>query len=444
MNNYQSAIFNLGVLFIICFTDCNERSNGNTANKFFTKEEIKSDFAQLTKIIETNVPAPFYNCSKAKYDSIKNSISLNIPDSASLKEVYRKFYPLVQIINDAHFSLHLPEGYFSDSTSYFPFKVIIQGDKIFIKENLSVKTGIKRGSEIVRINSMPVKDIIALIYACNHDPINEKLFFEKWNEAVFYKKLAVLSDIKGPFNIELATGQSFTVDGVKEQVLKDKLKAKAPSFKILGNKTGYLKIPSLAWDSPERRETFTRKIDSAFIFFQAGQIKDLIIDIRENMGGSSVLARYVLDYIYFKPYTLGQGQVYIKNGAIKENISTSLHTPVRRSTGFTGNTILLNDVLTYSSAHMMQVGFQYYKMGKTIGEISPEPLFITGEVSSVLLKKSNLKFYFASSNFMLPGFKKDERRYYIPDFTFMPNLAERLGKQDVILEKAQQIINESR
>lgn len=444
MNNYNSAIFLSGLLFIICFAGCRQRSNSNDVNRFLTKEEIESDFIQLTKIIETKVPAPFYNCSRAKYDSVKKSISFSIPDSAKLKEVYRRFYPLVQVLNDAHFSLHLPDGYFSDSTKYFPFKVVIQGYKIFVKDNLSTDNRIEKGKEIIRINSIPVKDIIAMIYSCNHNSANERLFFEKWNEGVFYKKLATLFDMKGPFSIELATGQSFRVNGVEAHFLKDTVKTKESSFKILGNKIGYLKIPSLAWDTPERREDFAKKVDSSFNLFRANKIHDLIIDIRGNMGGSTILAKEVLDYIYFKPYTLGNGQVLIENGIKKEDKNTSFHVPAQHSNRFTGNTILLNDVLTYSSGHMMQVGFQYYKMGQTIGEISSEPLFITGEVSSVFLKNSNLKFYFATSNFILPGFKKDEKRYYIPDITYMPDLAERLEGQDVLLEKVKRMVIEKK
>jgi hypothetical protein len=93
---------------------------------------------------------------------------------------------------------------------------------------------------------------------------------------------------------------------------------------------------------------------------------------------------------------------------------------------------------------MMQAGFQYYKMGRTVGETSAEPLFITGEVNSASLKNSKLKFYFASANFMLPGCKKEERSYYIPDVTLAPGLAERLTKEDAMLEKVKRMIDDNR
>ncbi|AHF17256.1 hypothetical protein NIASO_04685 [Niabella soli DSM 19437] len=439
MNNSNYAILFLGLFFTINFAACGQPPKNAANNRYLSRGEIESDFAQLTKIIETNVPVPFYNCSRAVYDSVKKGIASAIPGSAGVQDVYRIFYPLIQILNDAHFSIHLPNDFFSDTMRYFPFKVIIQGNKLFVKENLSTNS-IRKRDEIIAINSIPVKEIIAKMRSCNFKSPGEELFFEKWNEGVFYKRLAALFNLNSWFDIELANGGHFKVQGVREALLKELLENNELSFKILEDTIGYLKIPSLAWNKQDDRKNFDNRIDSAFTFFQSKGVGNLIIDIRGNMGGSTILARDVLDYIYFKPYTLGQGEVYIENGVSKENNHASLHTPTAHSNCFKGKTILLNDVLTYSSAHMMQVGFQYYNMGHTIGEISSEPLFITGEVNTVFLKNSSLQFYYGTSNFILPGFKKDKKTFYTPNLTYTPTLTERLNGMDVILEKAKSSI----
>jgi len=80
-------------------------------------------------------------------------------------------------------------------------------------------------------------------------------------------------------------------------------------------------------------------------------------------------------------------------------------------------------------------------MGQTIGEISSEPLFITGEVNNLGLKNSNLQFYFPTSNFILPGFEKRKKTYYTPVVTYTPTLAERLSDQDIFLEKAKNLFD---
>ncbi len=121
----------------IFLTSCAQSSNRNKAKKYFSKIEIEQDFNELTNTIETKIPSPFYNCLKEKYDSVKQHIQTNIPDSASLSNLYKLFYPLVQVLNDAHFSLYLPDNYFANTTKYLPVKIIIIGDKIFVKENLS-------------------------------------------------------------------------------------------------------------------------------------------------------------------------------------------------------------------------------------------------------------------------------------------------------------------
>lgn len=424
------------ILFVFFISSCGQKEN-NDRLKHLSKEEIEKDFDQLTKIIETNVPTPFYSSSKSVYDSLKKAISIDIPNYSSVKEVYKLFYPLVQTLNDAHFSIHLPDDFFSDSSKYFPLKVIIQGNKLFIKENLSVDKRIQNGDEIVKINSVSVKNIIDTIRSCNFKSASEELFFEKWNEDFFYKRLAALFNTNSPFDIEMVSGQHFKISGIYESLLKkDAVDKKEPSFKILDHKIGYLIIPSLDWNTQDGRIFFDKKIDSAFSFFQSNSVSDLVIDIRDNMGGSTLIAKDVLDYIYFKPYTLGLGETSFKNGVIKENTESNLHTPILHSNCFKGKTILLNNVLTYSSGHMMQVGFQYYKMGKTIGEKSSEPLFITGEVHNIVLKNSGLQFYYGTSNFILPGFNKARKTYYVPDVVYTPTIKEQLDGGDILLKKA--------
>ncbi len=433
------------ILAVFCttfFMCCGQVEDRDSSKKDFSKKEIEEDFNELTNIIETKVPSPFYYSSREKYDSVKKYLKKHIPDSASLNDIYKTLYTLVQTLNDAHFSLYLPDNYFSERIQYFPFKVLIVGNKLFVKENCSSEKRIERGSEIISINSIPVETIVAAIGSCNFKLPNEAHFFEEWNETVFYKRLFILFNVKGTFTITLSKGKSFKVNGISGKLLRDSKKSdNKPIFKILDNEIGYLKIPSLIWNKNGDRENFDRSIDSAFMVLQSVKINKLIIDIRDNPGGSSILAKDVLDYIYCKPYTLSEGEVDMEKDAIKETIDTSLHTPTLHSNRYNGATILLNNVLTYSSAHMMQAGFQYYKMGQTIGEISSEPLFITGEVSIVSLKNSHLAFNYPTSNFILPGFNKLKKTFYTPDVIYMPTLTDRLSDKDILLEKAKNMFN---
>lgn len=426
----------------IFLTSCAQSSNRNKVKKYFSKKEIEQDFNELTNTIETKIPSPFYNCLKGKYDSVKQHIQTNIPDSASLSNLYKLFYPLVQVLNDAHFSLYLPDNYFANTTKYFPFKIIIIGDKIFVKENLSNEKNIQKGNEIISINSIPVEKIIATIRSCDFKSPSEELFFEEWNEDVFYKRLFVLFNLSDTFNITLSNGNRLKVNGISEKFLKHSTNNDdKPTFKFIDNQIGYLKIPILTWNQNADRKSFDKSIDSIFTVLQSIKTGKLIIDIRDNRGGSSILAKDVLDYIYFKPYTLNNGEVYMEKGEIKETLDTVLHTPAFHTNRFNGETILLNNVITYSSAHMMQVGFKYYQMGQTIGEIGSEPLFITGEAKNIFLKNSNLEFYFPTSNFILPGFEKRKKTYYTPAVTYMLTLSERLSDQDILLEKAKNLFN---
>lgn len=162
----------------------------------------------------------------------------------------------------------------------------------------------------------------------------------------------------------------------------------------------------------------------------------MIIDIRDDLGGSLVLAIDILDCITNKPYTLDWGEESFNNGKLVRDNDTTLHIPAKFAYRFLGETILLTNGLTYSSAHMMAVGFQYYHLGTTVGQMSSEPLLITGEVQSFTLPNSKCLFYFPSSNFILPGFNENKKKHFIPDYEIYPDVSNQLKNKDTSLNFA--------
>jgi len=73
---------------------------------------------------------------------------------------------------------------------------------------------------------------------------------------------------------------------------------KIVSWKVLDQKTGYLKISSFA-----EGEEYVNDIDKAFA--EIGGLPSLVIDLRGNEGGTLSIAMRLGDYIYDKPQMLG-------------------------------------------------------------------------------------------------------------------------------------------
>ena len=120
-------------LFLLLITIFNASCGSSLQNKhdILSLSQVNEDFKALTMHIEKDVPHPYYTCPKNSYDSVKRIVMKKLHDSMSVFELYRTIYPLVQILNDSHFSILLPKiSNEPDTTLYFPFKVILKNNQL--------------------------------------------------------------------------------------------------------------------------------------------------------------------------------------------------------------------------------------------------------------------------------------------------------------------------
>lgn len=429
------------VLFVFIFGSAlfvnysvNKRSDTN--DFCLSLKQIREDFSELTEKIESGVPNAFYYCSKSDYHLIKNSVYNQLEDNMTVQEFFRVLYPLVQFLNDAHFSIHLPDNITEDkNVSYFPVKVIISENRLYTQEDLSSVKQIEKGEEILSINKKSSQEIISKIRGgVNYKNKNDQIFFEYRNEVVFHRRLYSLFEFTGTFEIE-TTNKTYFLEGVGSEKF-DILPKEEYEFKMLNSETGYLKINRLTI----QQDSLKNFIERDFSLLKKKSVNNLILDIRGNLGGSSVLAKNVLDYFTDSPYTLSVGVDYFYKGKRYSSDTDQIHIPLISENKFKGKIILLSDVLTYSSAHMMQVGFKYYNMGITLGQESSESLYITGEIKQTILKNSKIELIAPTVNFKLPGYSENKEEYYVPDYTIYPSLSDRLDGNDLFLYKALNIL----
>mgnify|MGYP001270396931 CR=1 FL=1 len=427
------------ILFIagcLCTVGCLDKTT-KSSNSFLTLQEVREDFYQLTEKIEKEVPNAFYNCDKSDYELVKQKAYNQLTDGMTTQSLYRVLYPLVQYLNDAHFSVHLPDDIMNDSKiSYFPIKVLIHNDRLYALEDLSSEPQIKKGEEILFINTISSKEILERIKGTTYQNKRDQLFFEQRNEAVFHRRLYSLFGFTGNFEIK-TTDNIYFKNGINAEKL-NALPTKDYDFKMLNSGIAYLKINRLTLPQDSLKNTLKNNFNT----LKEQSINKLIIDIRGNLGGNSALAKNIFDYFTDTPYTLAVGVDYFSKGKrIHSDTRSQIHNPQTIRDKFQGQVVLISDVLTYSSAHMMQVGFKYHNLGITVGNESSESLYITGEIKQTVLKNSKIELIAPTVNFELLGYSADKKEYYRPDYEIYPSLEDRLNGNDLLLSKALEILN---
>lgn len=423
------------------WTACSTTKKGNPAAGILSLQQVQEDFFTLIHTIEAGVPRPYSDETKAVYDSVKIQVFNALKDGMTTRDVFRAFYPLVQSLHDAHFAIHLPDDIMEDTCiTFFPARVIIDGDRLYVREDLSAGASMKNGTEIYEINGLSAGEIIQKIRGTAHTRKSSQAFFEYRNEAVFHRRLYALWEFSDTFEVKTAD-TTCILPGIAGSLLQAKPQP-AYEFRMISNNTGYLKIYSLLWTTETQRDSLKNWLQECFHTLKQQSAGQLVIDIRGNLGGSSVLAKDILDYVAHGPYTLSAGVDYFHKGQRYSSATDSMHTPRTGENAFTGKVVLISDVLTYSSAHMMQVGFQHFKMGITVGQESPESLYITGEIRKTVLRNSRVELIAPTVNFRLPGYSESRTEYYVPDHVMYPTLADRLNGTDVLLNKALDVLQE--
>lgn len=418
---------------------CNEQPV--LENSRIAPKDLLHDFAIITRLIETSSPYPFYMTSRQRFESLKAGIKERLKDSLTKEEFFHLIYPLVESLKNPHYNI-APVMTHTDSleSRYFPFSVFIANDSLFINENLGNHADQDlHGKYVSSINGQKTSDILSRLHQGVIYSPTEIPYINYILESSFGKQLHTLLGIRGQFNIEIE-GHMYTYDGVRINLLKKKEVRGAIYDSIIhANETqiGYLKIRDL---NPNNAKEWDDKLPVFFRKLSLLKVRKLIIDMRDNFGGSSALTRKLINYIAADKYSFGDEVRYSKDAEIVYD-SSPLGTPKNVPDKFTGECILLVNAGTFSSAHMFSCAFKYYKLGITAGEPGIEPFLISGELKEMELARTKCRFYYPTSNFVLPGFSEAGKAPVIPDMVIPGLLNDRINQKDRQLDSVVALVN---
>jgi len=408
----------------------------------FTKQELSEDLDSLYSIIQNVHLDMFANVQKDEFDKNIWKAKSQIMDSMNRIEFYKIVAPLVVSLDDGHTSLtYQREDLNSLGIKLFPYIVTVdwQDSSVFIKEDRAFpKTEIPAGSRIININNTPIKYIIANMY--NYIS-GEKTFFKASNLPNSFTALYYILYCITEFNIEYEfNGQKQTslIEGISydqryktNTTQQNSSNSRFFSLSILPDSSiAILKINYFLDDG--HWATF---MDSTFNLIKKLNINDLIIDIRNNGGGFSVLGDSLLQYVStvnFRQY----GKVVIKTsrrqldyqereynmkpqypiGITEVGDDSNLEKLREIPNRFYGNKYLLIDNFTYSSAASFSWAFKYFKMGTVIGEESGGLAVCFGEVIQQTLPNTNLTLNISHNKYYHYGATDKDTHGTIPDY----------------------------
>jgi len=415
-----------------------------------SKEKLWADIDTLSRTINDIHPDMFANISKKEFEAQLEKIKASIDTSLTPLEFYNLTTPLIVLLRDGHTVLQLPKSIFNDSTQkLFPLILKITNDTtITVEYNLSPQNELPPAGALVKsINGVSAKELIktGLTYSDG-----ELLFFRYRKLAWIFTPLMLFYYKFESFKINYTykdKSDLTTLDGTSYKKMHkgniQEEKGASYSFKILKDSIGYINF--LSFNNLSVFKVFS---DSVFNILQEKRIKNLIIDIRYNGGGSSKLGDELFQYISPVPFQQwGQTTVkYSKErhdfykyhlreyflpdisdsalnvligdkpfGTLETKPADSLISLRYNKLRFTGNIYLLTSNFTFSSAASFAWTFKYFKMGIVVGEETGEPVVNFGDIIYQFLPNTGLQYSVSHKKFYQYGADDNDFHGTIPD-----------------------------
>lgn len=488
--DFMKKILLVYLLSLLCFTTfasiepvrsdyCEIPFNNSFPDDIISKSEAIEDICFLISKISQSNPAVYKYISKSELENLRDKISDEINDKEVLK-ISEFFFYLSRItasIKDIHTKIWSPNW---KNDKIFPFSIKIYENDIYICEsvNNSRYPSIPIGAKIISINGITSEMIVETMknytYYTNEKSINNDL------ERKFNLFLYEFFNIESPFKIE------YKYEGKTYSTKENEIYNPQEAFQIYREyalETNGQIIPVLELNTfnPYRLRD-NELFDLADRFFAKNvDAENIVIDIRKNTGGNSIIGYYFLDYLmndykiydqmaykisqysreemnyildinYYNRgipefmwdwpiYTLLNGYLKLCGEVVFGKIGDSILLDEEYRTKlfpdknqFYGNVYLLIGDNTTSAAVDFASAFKEKGRGIIIGRETGNSDSYAGNLISRTLPNSGLVFS-TSISYMISPRGIDDGRGVIPDIEVEYTLEDYLNKKDKDIEK---------
>ncbi|MGA9212774.1 S41 family peptidase, partial [Kaistella sp.] len=437
-----------------------------------------------------------------QFDSLKTTIQKPLKPN----EFYEKLAPVIAKIKEGHLRLYsydkrLTKKEIKDLKNQKGllnrYNFVIDNDRIFVKDNASKIPNMNVGTEILKIKDVPVSDLLE-----KYRPIvnsdGDNTTFQKYSMArrwpsFFTAEYGILDSVKidAKYQNEVKT---FFIH--REKITKEeKKKTEQENKKLTKSETGKTKDYNIVTKSFNRdlqfptkdstigymkiktfSGTFSRKFyKQSFAVLKKSPAKYLIIDVRDNLGGSLSEINNLYSYLssekfkfiddievtsrssmfhanYFndipsliKPFAAMSYPLYLAGTALsvkkkndkfylKNNGIFALKKPKKNH--FDGKIYVMINGSSFSASSIISSKLKGDKRAFLVGEETggANDGTVAGRYSTEKLPHSKLKLPIGLM-LIQPNIEfTDTKKGVLPDYEIIPNLQEILQKNDIQLE----------
>lgn len=377
-----------------------------------SREQAGFDIRALVYALTEVHPDIFSTCTQEDFFRAVNKAVDTLPDSVSVLELYRRAAPVVAMIGDGHTNLAFPfNEVFTPELKRMPFWVDVLSDKS-IRCRASLDSIIPAGAKILSINGNSAETIVDSMLPF---VAGEREPFRLARVDSFFPGLRHLLYPSGEFEVVYQSEGSHDPQKTTFPALPyDEVLRRSPSLDSPNDKQPYSYsidrdrktaiMDFRQFSNPAKMEIFA---DSMFRQLRNEDIDNLVIDLRHNGGGNSLVGDILLRYISPEPFiqmdkALIRVSPFTRKLMSHRDISPMFTfyeipreqfiKPLSEEEGhYSGDVYLLTSNHTFSSAGSFAWAFKECKTGKVIGEETGGMNVCFGDILQYRLPVSGLK-----------------------------------------------------
>ena len=445
-------------------------SQGRLDSLYF-KSDLIADLQSLKQELLKSHPSPFEFCDERYFNKVFEASSYAIEERTALAEYTVIVSNLLNTLKDSHTAIdygQLLDMQFSRGGFYMPLGLELaqpsNGNKLLVTQDWESK--ITPGSELLSINGIPVDKLLkrATDYACVEGDADEA------RKAVAVSILTICAGLKRPYQslnkieiVDFNSADTIEVDirgYQRKEFYKERMKrlhARQPfPVQLTLDSANNLAILQVTTFAPSATKRYRKLISDCFRKVKEGNYTNLIIDLRNNGGGSSSLVEYLYSFIDTTGYNtpsnvigrnsrLSNSRSRLMNSALgdlimalfyarDEDVQSFRHlaqlplgevdtvyfkNPVKQPTHtvFKGFCYLLINGLTASAAVDFTSAFKKRNRGALIGQQCLGPITGTwGNPAAYVLPRTGLRVSIATIRYNYDDTFRYDRQGIMPDY----------------------------
>jgi hypothetical protein len=446
----------------------------------FSAAEIRADLMALLSALEDVHPDPYCVISKEEFQRELEVVAAACGNSTTRLEFYRHSSQWVAKLGDGHTSVGFPQEEFNRylaAGGLLPsFDLIHRDDGVLVQHVFGDSMVIEPGDRVLSWNGQPIEAYLEKFSRLVSGPPAMR----RTHVATNFRAFAWLDGASAPRGATFARGgfegPVYISDaGVKtktpprEQLQPQGLSEEAWQpyiYRRLADSVAYLDFRSMRY-----LPLFQQFLREIFEDMRRAPPRGLIVDLRRNGGGDSLLGEELLSYLSDRPYRMASRKEWRVSSRYRAFMKSRLHAAIRwlpvqylhpvgrrmwrtpigqdvvfesaatapsPAARFTGPVAFLIGPKTYSSALMLANAVGDYGLATLIGEETAESPNCFGEVYWFDLPNTGLNVSISSARFVRANGDALDRRGVVPDIEVKASAADLKAGHDVVLARARE------